>query len=77
MYMKAIQITMDDGLLERLDSCQEVRVRGRSAVFREAVADYLARKEAAEITRALLAAYGPGTPPDELEGWADEDVWPE
>ena len=75
--MKAIQITVDDGLLERFDSCEEVRARGRSAVFRQAVADYLAKREAEEITRALLAAYGPGTPPDELEGWAGEDVWPE
>ena len=77
MYMKAIQITMDARLLERLDSCQEVRARGRSAVFRDAVADYLAKREAEEITQAYLAAYGPGAPPDELEGWADEEAWPE
>ena len=76
--MKAIQVTIDDGLLERLDHCQEVRSRGRSAVFREAVADYLAKIEAEEITQAYLAAYGPGTPPDELEGWAEEEeAWPE
>ena len=68
---------MDDRLLKRLDSCQEVRARGRSAVFRDAVADYLAKREAEEITRSLLAAYGPGTPPDELEGWADEEAWPD
>ena len=75
--MKAIQITVDEALLQRLDRCQEVRSRGRSAVFREAVDAYLAKREAEEITQAYLAAYGPGTPPDELEGWADEDVWPE
>ncbi len=77
MCMKAIQITIDEGLLQRLDRCQQVRSRGRSAIFREAVADYLARMEAEEITQAYLAAYGPGTPPDELEGWADEEAWPE
>ncbi len=75
--MKAVQVTMDEGLLRRLDSYSEVRTRGRSAVLREAVADYLARKEAEEIDRAYEAAYGPGMPPDELEDWIDEAEWPE
>ncbi len=65
---------MDDGLLERLDSCQEVRTRGRSAVFRQAVADYLARIEAEEIDRAYEAGYG-AAPPDEFKDWAAEAAW--
>ena len=75
--MKAIQITIDEQLLERLDSYPEAGRRGRSAVIREAVAAYLAAVEAEEISRALNAAYGPGSPPDELEGWAEEVVWPD
>ncbi len=78
---KAINFTIDEGLLERLDSCPEVRSRGRSAVVREALAYYLARnvteEEAEAIDRAYERAYGPGMPPDELEDWAAEAVWPE
>ena len=78
---KAINFTIDEGLLERLNSCPEVRSRGRSAVVREALAYYLARnvtEEGAEaIDRAYERAYGPGMPPDELEDWAAEAVWPE
>lgn len=37
---------MDDALLARLDRQPEVRDRGRSAVLCEAVAEYLARREA-------------------------------
>ena len=76
---KAINFTIDEGLLERLDSCTEVRVRGRSAVVREALTHYLDRKmseeEAEAIQRAYERAYGPGTPPNELEDWAAEAVW--
>ena len=75
--MKAIQISIDEQLLERLDSYSDAGHRGRSAIIREAVADYLARKEAEEIDRAYERAYGPGSPPDELEGWAGELVWPD
>ena len=72
--MKAIQITVDDGLLERLDRCEEVRARGRSAVFRDAVADYLARLEAEEVDRAYEAGYG-AAPPDEFDDWPAEAAW--
>ena len=41
--MKSIGVTFDEALLEQLDQQPEVRERGRSAVLREAVADYLAR----------------------------------
>ena len=70
--MKVVRVTMEEGLLRRLDSYPEVRTRGRSAVLRKAVADYLARKEAEEIDRVYAAAFGPVMPPDELEDWASE-----
>ena len=76
---------IDERLLERLDDRPEVRLRGRSAVVREALADYLDRREIEdhreeaeeEIARAFARAYGPGMPPDELEDWAVEAVWAE
>ena len=42
--MKSIGVTFDEPLLERLDRQPEVRERGRSAVLRTAVADYLAAR---------------------------------
>lgn len=41
-----LRVDMDDALLARLDRQPEVRDRGRSAVLCEAVAEYLARREA-------------------------------
>ena len=75
--MKAIQVTFDEGLLDRLDRHPVVRERGRSAVLREAAAAYLARKDAQEITERYRAGYGAAPPDDELQGWAGEGVWPD
>ena len=75
--MKAIQITFDEGLLDRLDRHPMVRERGRSAVLREAAAAYLARKDAEEITERYRAGYLDAPPDDELQGWAREGVWPD
>ncbi len=69
--MKAIKVTFDEGLLERLDRFSTVQKQSRSAVLREAVADYLACKEAEEIARRYQAGYR-ASPPAEFEGWADE-----
>ena len=76
--MKPIQITFDEALLERLDAHPAVRERGRSAVLREAAAAYLARKDAEDIALRYRAGYRPADDLDaELEGWAEEGVWPE
>lgn len=75
--MKAIQVTFDEALLERLDRDPAVRERGRSAVLREAAAAYLVRKEADVISDAYHAGYGDRSELDaELGGWAGEGVWP-
>ena len=77
MYMKAIQITFDEALLERLDRDPAVRERGRSAVLREAAAAYLVRKEAEVISDAYRAGYGDEAKIDaDLDGWAGDGVWP-
>ena len=76
--MKAIQVTFDETLLERLDRDPEVRERGRSAVLREAAAAYLVRKEAEVISDRYRAGYGGGGALDaELDGWAGEGAWPQ
>ena len=64
--VKTVRVDMDEALLARLDRQPEVRDRGRSAVLREAVAEYLARRE----TRAE-------TPPKErlpLGQWLVENM---
>ena len=65
---------MDEQLLERLDRYPDAGYRGRSAIIREAVADYLAKKEAEEIDRAYERAYG-ANPPEFDSDWEKEAVW--
>lgn len=76
--MKAIQITVDERLLSRLDADPEVQASGRSAVFRRAVDAYLRQRRRREIGDSYRKAYGGSA--DELtgfEGWSGEGVWPE
>lgn len=76
--MRAIQITLDDALLARLDADEEVRRDGRSAVLRRAADEYLRRRRKRAITDQYAKAYG--TSPDlgvEFSGWEDEGTWPE
>ncbi len=78
MDMKAIQVTFDEALLERLDRDPAVREQGRSAVLREAAAAYLVRKEAEVISDRYRAGYGDSAELEaELEGWAGEGAWPQ
>jgi len=78
LNMKAIQITFDEALLDRLDRHPSVRERGRSAVVREAAAEYLKRRDDEDIARQYRAGYRePSDLDDEMEGWASEGAWPE
>ena len=76
--MKAIQITVDDRLLARLDADPEAKRLGRSAIFRRAVDLYLKQRRKRAVGDAYRKAYGAraGSIP-ELEGWAEEGAWPE
>ena len=76
--MKAIQVTFDETLLERLDRSPAVRERGRSAVLREAAAEYLKRRDAEDVARRYRAGYrDTSSLDDEMEGWTSEGAWPE
>jgi len=75
--MKPIQILVDEDLLRRLDADDEVKRRGRSAVLREAAAEYLRRSRARGVSAAYRSAYGTSARPGvELAGWEEEGVWP-
>ena len=75
--MKAIQVTFEESLLERLDSHPAVKQRGRSAILRDAAIDYLRRQERAEIDRLYGECYGEtNSVESELLGWDEEGVWP-
>jgi metal-responsive CopG/Arc/MetJ family transcriptional regulator len=78
MLMKAIQITLDEALLARLDADDEVRREGRSAVLRRAADEYLRKRRKRAIADQYAKAYGPrpglGV---EFGGWEDEGLWPE
>jgi len=75
--MKAIQITIDDGLLARLDRDPEAKQFGRSAVFRRAAEAYLRRRQKTRIAEAYRRAYGRRGAAPELEDWFVAGVWPE
>ena len=76
--MKAIQITFDEELLKRLDSTEEAKRDGRSAVLRRAAAEYLKRRAREEIAVRYRRAYGEDESlGDEFEGWEDQGQWPE
>jgi metal-responsive CopG/Arc/MetJ family transcriptional regulator len=76
--VKAIQVTLDDELLARLDADDEVRRDGRSAVLRRAADEYLRRRRKRVIAEQYGKAYrskaGLGA---EFTGWEDEGAWPE
>ena len=75
--MKAIQITVDEGLLAKLDSDDEVRREGRSAVIRRALTEYLSKKRRSAITSAYQRGYKKYPTTGDFAGWADEGVWPD
>ena len=75
--MKAIQITFDERLLNRLDADEDVKRLGRSAVMRRAVAEYLQRRRSGQIAASYRRAYArDGGLGKEYAGWAEEGTWP-
>lgn len=63
MPAKAVQVSLDQRLLKRIDADPETRRDGRSAFIRSAVTMYLKAKERSAIDGGIRRAY---------EGRADE-----
>ena len=76
--MKAIQVSLDEALLARLDADEEVKRDGRSAVLRRAADLYLRQRRSRAIAAAYERAYrgSPGLGSD-FEGWSGEGSWPD
>ena len=76
--MKAIQVTLDEALLARLDADAEVRRDGRSAVLRRAADEYLRQRRRRAIADQYVKAYGATARLGrEFDGWENEGTWPE
>ena len=75
--MKAIQVTLDEALLARLDADEEVQRDGRSAVLRRAADMYLRTRRRRAIADQYAQAYAGGAGLGaEFAGWDDEGAWP-
>lgn len=76
--MKAVQVLLDEELLNRLAQSPEVKEAGRSEVVRRAVRLYLQHRESEAIAEQYRQAYRDRPEPDEdLDGWAQEGQWPD
>ena len=79
MSAKAVQISIDEDLLRRVDAQPETRQRGRSAFVRSAIESYLRARKRRDIDRAISTAFG--THGDamlhEVDGLLDAQTWPD
>ncbi len=57
MPHRPVQISIDEGLLRRVDRDPEARTHGRSAFIRSAIEVYLRAKERRGIDNAIRKAY--------------------
>ena len=77
IHMKAVQVVFDEQTLEQLDSTDEVKQKGRSAVIRMATSEYLRRKRREEIDEQYRKAYADGAGlGEEWKGWEEQGDWP-
>lgn len=76
--MRAVQVRFDDDVLAELDQTVEVRERGRSAVLRQLIGDFLRRRREQQIDAQYECAYAGVKNPlgEEFEGWEEEGAWP-
>ena len=69
---------MDEKLLGELDADEEVQKKGRSAVLRKIVAEYIDHRRRKAIAYQYRQAYGNSGEGlgAEFEGWENEGIWP-
>jgi len=76
--MKAIQFTLDEELLRRVDSDPEVKAKGRSAFLRNAIDAYLRSRRERSIGDAYRRAYrARPVQQDEFETSGGALAWPD
>ena len=76
--MKAVQFTIDDELLRRIDSHATTKKQGRSAFLRAAAIEYLRRQRSKDIREAYRAGYEKHPPaPDEFFVAPGAQAWPD
>jgi metal-responsive CopG/Arc/MetJ family transcriptional regulator len=75
---KAVQISLDEKLLRRVDAEPETKRRGRSAVVRSALLLYLDAKKRRAVDDAILRAYGDAADEMacEIESVVGAQAWP-
>lgn len=77
--MKAIQIEVDDELLDAMANDKEVQELGMSEFFRATVKSFLKWKAEREIDKQYEQVYGDPRARESLERevkeWIDEQVW--
>lgn len=79
MAAKAVQVSLDEDLLQRIDADNEAVAHGRSAFIRSAVDLYLATKRRRRVDAHITTAYGGRA--DELAAetadLVDAQAWPD
>lgn len=75
---KAVQISLDEDLLRRVDADPETKRKGRSAVVRSALLLYLRNKQSRRVDEGILRAYGASADEmlDEVESLIEAQAWP-
>lgn len=79
MPAKAVQVSIDEELLRRVDADPEARARGRSAFVRSAIESYLRARQRRDVDEAISTAYGRQADAmlDEVKGLLDSQAWPD
>jgi len=79
IHMKAVQFTIDDDLLRRIDDHPATKKMGRSAFLRAAALDFLRRQRSKDIREAYRQGYSRHPPADDeffvapqSQAWPDE-----
>jgi metal-responsive CopG/Arc/MetJ family transcriptional regulator len=76
--MRAIQFTIDETLLRRIDRDPEAKAVGRSAFLRRAAQVYLERRARERLAQQYRQAYVKAPFPDDFGPWPPEaSTWPD
>lgn len=79
MATKAVQVSLDQTLLKRIDADPDVKKRGRSAFVREALHLYLRARKRMQVDDEIRAAYSGRADAmlTEIENLIETQTWPD